>query len=270
MAGKAKPKSKIAKEQCEEKDQLMLIAARRYQEELAKPDPKDRKSSRAICNMVSDEHAKKTGRMVPLCYVTCIRRANGVKARSSSNREKGWLLQEEREQAVEFLRQMADRAMPYTLETLRELANMLIRARLGNSFPGVGENWPDRFLVAHSDQIKTYNSSPLEKARTEGANPYTHRLFFEIIKDLQVKHKIPNHSTYAADETGFMPGRACTSKVIGGVGKKQQHQKESGNRSIISVMPTICADGTSIPPLVIFSGTAYAVNWLQDNPLKAS
>ncbi|KLO13910.1 hypothetical protein SCHPADRAFT_827287 [Schizopora paradoxa] len=95
-------------------------------------------------------------------------------------------------------------------------------------------------------------------------------MFFDLWENLVNQHNIEPDCIFAADETGFMPGRACKSKVIGKSKKKTQHRKESGNRSIISVMPTICADGTSIPSLVIFSGAAYMMSWKQDNPLKAS
>ena len=75
---------------------------------------------------------------------------------------------------------------------------------------------------------------------------------------------------YAIDETGFMPVKAITQKVIGRAGNKSQGQKESGNRELITVLPTICADGTALPPLVIHAGHAYSVSWKQNNPLHAS
>ncbi|KLO06073.1 hypothetical protein SCHPADRAFT_803698, partial [Schizopora paradoxa] len=72
---------------------------------------------------------------------------------------------------------------------------------------------------------------------------------------------------FAADETGFLPGRGGSEKVIGKAGKKDQHAKESGNRNLITVMPTICTDGTSIPPLVIFAGLAYLKKGYMDGEL---
>ncbi|KLO04330.1 hypothetical protein SCHPADRAFT_840746, partial [Schizopora paradoxa] len=147
---------------------------------------------------------------------------------------------------------------------------MILRARLGPSFRGVGENWTDRFLSKHSGRIRVYSSSPLDKARANGANPVTHELFFKILKETIEKYNIEPDCIFGADETGFLPGRAGSEKVIGKAGKKEQHAKESGNRNLITVMPTICTNGTSIPPLVIFSGIAYLVSWKQDNPLHAS
>ena len=54
-------------------------------------------------------------------------------------------------------------------------------------------------------------------------------------------------------------------------GKKVQHQIREVDRENTTVICTICADGTSIPPLVIFKGTAFRVKWLeQNNPLEAT
>jgi hypothetical protein len=60
-----------------------------------------------------------------------------------------------------------------------------------------------------------------------------------------------------------------TERVIGPAGAKIQHQQRSGNRENITVLPTICTDGTSVPPIVIYKGEAFQMKWLQDNPLDA-
>jgi hypothetical protein len=52
--------------------------------------------------------------------------------------------------------------------------------------------------------------------------------------------------------------------------KGPQYQQQAGTRENTTVIVTICADGTSIPPTVIFKGAAYQVSWGDDNPLNAS
>ena len=49
-----------------------------------------------------------------------------------------------------------------------------------------------------------------------------------------------------------------------------QYQQRSGTRENTTVLVTICADGTSTPPAVIFKGSAYQVSWANNNPLNAS
>jgi len=75
---------------------------------------------------------------------------------------------------------------------------------------------------------------------------------------------------YGSDESGFQSGTGSSNeKVIGAAGKRIQHQQKTGNRENITVMVTICADGTSIPPAVIFKGSKYLIKWKQDNPTNA-
>ena len=50
-----------------------------------------------------------------------------------------------------------------------------------------------------------------------------------------------------------------SNEVIGTAGKCVQHQQKTGNRENITVIVTICADGTSMPPAVIFKGLKYLI-----------
>ncbi|EJF61425.1 CENP-B protein, partial [Dichomitus squalens LYAD-421 SS1] len=71
------------------------------------------------------------------------------------------------------------------------------------------------------------------------------------------------------DETGIQEGVGLKERVLGPAGQKVQYQQRSGERENITVVVTICADGTSIPPAVIFKGQAFHTKWKQNNPLKA-
>ncbi|KIL70546.1 hypothetical protein M378DRAFT_49547, partial [Amanita muscaria Koide BX008] len=80
---------------------------------------------------------------------------------------------------------------------------------------------------------------------------------------------IPPELIYGADESGFQSGVGTRERVIGRQGKKVQHQQRSGGRENMTVLVTICADGTSLAPAVIFKGMGYQTSWKQENPLNA-
>lgn len=269
MAGRPKSKTKKNQLENEEKERVMQLAITAYTYELDKPE-KERKGSRSICKTISAEYLRSTGKAIKLDHNTLLRRVNGGKSLPQANAEKSWLSHEEAETVVKFAEELSDRGIPLTHKTLEEHVNFVLTSKHGNKFPGVGLNWADRFLERHSDRLKTFFSSPLESSRARAANPATHKMFFDILERVMRENNIEFDCIYAADETGFMPGRASTAKVIGRAERKTQHRKESGNRQLITVMPTICADGSTIPPLVIFAGAAYLVSWKQNNPLKAS
>ena len=141
------------------------------------------------------------------------------------------------------------------------------RARLGDSFNGVSEAWTDRFLTRHSKRIQAIWSSSLEGARARSANPTNNKEWYELIEVLK---DVDPDCLWAADETGIQTAAAVKECVIGSKGKTTQHQQREGTRENITVIVTICADGTSISPAVIFKGQAFLAKWEQENPLGAS
>ena len=108
----------------------------------------------------------------------------------------------------------------------------------------------------------------MDSNRARAVNETTHREWFEILgKTLE---DVNPDCIWAADETGFQPGSGQKERVIGCAGKNGTYQQRDGNRENITVIVTIGADGSSIPPTVIFKGKAFLTKWAQNNPLKAS
>ncbi|THU95545.1 DDE-domain-containing protein, partial [Dendrothele bispora CBS 962.96] len=151
----------------------------------------------------------------------------------------------------------------------------MLEARDGPDFTPLGTNWTHRFLERHHEELKTYWSHPLDHFRARAVNPITKEAYFDIVEkaiagDGTPQDLIPPELMYGADETGLQQGVGMSEHVIAGSGKSVQHQQRSGNRENITVLCTICADGSSLPPAVIFKGQGYQVKWEQNNPLNAS
>ncbi|KAF8227777.1 hypothetical protein L208DRAFT_1021547, partial [Tricholoma matsutake] len=109
----------------------------------------------------------------------------------------------------------------------------------------------------------------LDGSRGHAVNPITKEEYFAILKEVRERYNIPDELVYGADETGIQSGIGVTEWVIGPAGAKIQHQQQSGNQENITVLPTICTDGTTIAPTVIYKGEAFQTKWLQNNPLDA-
>ncbi|CAK5275006.1 unnamed protein product [Mycena citricolor] len=60
------------------------------------------------------------------------------------------------------------------------------------------------------------------------------------------------------------------TRVVGTAGEKTQHLQSDGGRENTTVVVTICADGTSLRPVVIFKGKKFDLDWNQENPTEAS
>ncbi len=48
-----------------------------------------------------------------------------------------------------------------------------------------------------------------------------------------------------------------------------QHTVEDGNCENVTVMCTVCADGTALPPVIIFKGQYFLEKWCQNNLINA-
>ena len=72
------------------------------------------------------------------------------------------------------------------------------------------------------------------------------------------------------DKSGFPTGDPRTERVIGRRGTKVQHKQTEGDRENMTVLVTICADGTSLRPTIIFKGKNFMTKWNDNNPLQAS
>lgn len=269
MGGRSKSSTQKARSNNAKETELQEKAVKLYLAEQERPY-KERKGARTVCEEVSRAFFQETGNRVSLNHVTIIRHANGGKSMVKFNEEKSRLKPEEIDLIVKFAEELSDRNIPLTHPTMKQYAEFIIKAR-DPSFTTLGKNWTSRLIEKNSDRLKSYFSSPMEASRARAVNPNTHVAWFELLKGLFDKYGSGDEPDciYGIDETGFMPGRAVTQKVIGRAGKKAQGQKESGNRELITVLPAICADGTCIPPLVIFAGQAFAVSWKQNNPLNA-
>jgi hypothetical protein len=133
-----------------------------------------------------------------------------------------------------------------------------------------------------------YWSHNLDNKRGRAVNPATNKAWYDLLKDVlagrrddefdeeigdegaeTVYEAILAENIYGMDESGF-PVSSSRKEVIGGAGKKTQHQKSDGSRENTTVIVTICTNGGWLKPAVIYKGQAYNVRWDQENPTNAS
>jgi hypothetical protein len=215
--------------------------------------------------------------IIQLSKSTLQRRVTGGLSRRQGHEHESWITKVEADIVVTFTIECADRGFPLSHRRLKEHVDQLARARWGDRFPeeGMGKQWTKNFVSDHSNRLGTYWSRALDKSRARAVNPTTKAEYFDLLERVIEgeggEDRIPDELIYGADESGFQLGIGQRERVIGGRGKKTQHQQRSGNRENVTSLVTICGDGTAaIPPAIIFKGEGFQVNWAQDNPLNAS
>ncbi|KZP13127.1 DDE-domain-containing protein, partial [Athelia psychrophila] len=113
-------------------------------------------------------------------------------------------------------------------------------------------------------------SRPLESKRGRAVNPATNKAWFDLLGDTQQKYGLQPETTWAADESGFQASSGQRERVMGARKKEPQYQQRDGNQENITVIVTICGDGSALAPTMIFKGSAFQVAWKQDNPANAT
>jgi len=72
-------------------------------------------------------------------------------------------------------------------------------------------------------------------------------------------------NVYNMDKSGFSIGTIKAGHVIVDSKVPNQFQAQPGRQEWVTVVECICADGTSIPPYVIFKGKDLNIKWIPDN-----
>lgn len=202
-----------------------------------------------------------------VCYRTLGNLINGGQSMSAFNASKQKLSYAEERVLVDFILHSADRGIPLTHDNVRAHANGILEAR-GES--PVGKNWVDRFITRYREEVQAHWSRPLATERAKSLNPEAVKAWFDLVEELVVKKGIKRENIYGMDESGFPPSNQGRQRVLGRRGTKTQHKQGNANRENVTVIVTICGDGTSLKPTIIFKGKNFMSKWAENNVSDAS
>ena len=102
--------------------------------------------------------------------------------------------------------------------------------------------------------------------RIQGTSPEVLRKWFDAFEEEVVNDPdVLLENVYNMDESGFSIGTIKAGRVIIDSKAPNQFQAQPGRQEWVTVVECICADGTSIPPYVIFKGKDLNIKWIPDN-----
>jgi hypothetical protein len=133
--------------------------------------------------------------------------------------------------------------------------------------------WVSRVIHRHPDDLITAWATPMESTRHTADNCERYRLYFKLLTKKVREFEVLPRDTYNMDEKEFMIGVLGKSKrVFDKVLYKERRYKQpshDANREWVTVIGAICADGSHLPPAVIYPAVSEKVqaNWVHDiNP----
>ena len=200
--------------------------------------------------------------------LACI--VKGGRSIDEANAAKQKLTPAEEHILVDFILSSADCGFPMTHHSIESYANAILRKRIRSNYQPVGSGWIFVFLDRNRLELQTHWSKPLDMQRAQALNPEAVKHWFDLVEELVVKTGIRKEDIYGMDESGFPPADQGKTKVVGARGTKTQHKQGGADRENVTAIVTICADGTSLRPTIIFKGQGFTESWFTDNILEAS
>jgi hypothetical protein len=209
---------------------------------------------------------REAARLYAIPRATLQTRAHGVVSMAERRHPRHKLTQLEEDSLCEWVISMDTRGAAPRTATIGEMANILLAARGNQPPPTVGKNWPSKF-VERREELRTRYSVRYDYQRALNEDPKTLRAWFATVQSVINENGIQPEDIYNFDETGFAMGLISSQKVVTRAefyGRRRLLQP--GNREWVTAIESICADGYSLPPCVIFKGKVYQASWFENLP----
>ena len=202
---------------------------------------------------------------------TLTRRQQGVHAsREEEGLNRRAMHPRDEAELVNYIQSLTKRHLMPTRQMIKNFAAPILGYEPGDS-------WVTRFLHRHEDVLITAWTTPMESGRHKADSGDKYRLYFELAHSKIAEYELEAEHTYNMDEKGFAIGVIGKSKRIFDkklYGQKQYRQSlHDGNREWVTLLATICADGSTLPPGIIFAaaGRAVQASWVSSiDPKKHS
>lgn len=125
----------------------------------------------------------------------------------------------------------------------------------------ISRNWLRRFYQRHSN-IKSRFTRQIEASRFNSVNFDSVKSYFDVVTDLYINNHYDQHAIYNMDESGFAIGASQSSRVLVNVREETSWKQVIGRQEWITAIECICANGTVLPPLVIFKAQHTNSHWI--------
>ena len=116
--------------------------------------------------------------------------------------------------------------------------------------------------MARHPQLESTRRKCIEAARIKDVSVERLTKWLEDLERIIDAHNIEPQNIYNMDESGFAMGDIEASQRIINTTIRQRFQAKPGRQEWITAMECICADGSSLPPLIIFKGENLSRQWI--------
>jgi hypothetical protein len=164
---------------------------------------------------------------------------------------------------VEYINKLTEKGLPPTTAMVRNFAEQMAGKRPGNS-------WSQRFCKRHEDELSKGYLNTIDSQRKGADMRASYEYYFNLLKQKIAQYDVVAANTYNMDEKGFSLGTMSKHHRIFNRQAVEKNRilgaNQPGNREWITIIATICADLTWIPPGIIFAGKTGNIQstWVED------
>jgi transposase-like protein len=195
---------------------------------------------------------------------TLSRRWRGVTTSKGQSVEDHRFLNDNQERELKnYIERLCERCLPPTPAIVSQIA-----AKLAGKEPG--SNWCSRFVERHKAELDSRYLNSLDLQRHHADSVAKYEQYFDTVRSKMREYDIRPEDCYSMDEKGFLIGRTHKAKRVFNKDLKASGRLlgagQDGSREWITVVGCICADGTTLPPLLIYKSKANTLQdcWLED------
>ena len=207
-------------------------------------------------------------RQYQVSEATLRRRVKGGRSRLTAAADRSWLTEAQTQTLISHLHTLAERGFPATRKDVALYA-LEIASTNHPDLKSLGKGWVDRFLTRHADKLPRAWTSNLDHSRAAAVNPVAIGQWFDLLGAVLTQYQFEPQDIYGFDESGFpFGGDGRRLRVVTRPNASIQHIQRGGNRENVTVMVTVCGDGSALAPTILFKGKRIMKDWESWNVAK--
>jgi hypothetical protein len=206
---------------------------------------------------------------------TKIAREHGVHRSTLSRRHRGQtasrtaiiaerqnLHPQQEQELLRYIERLTGRGLPPTRPMIRSFASQIAKKE-------VGVHWVDRFIQRHQSELILRWATGIDRSRHQADSESKYSFYFELLHTKLTQYDIQPCNIYNMDEKGFLLGILTRIKRLFSRRLYERRKLDShiqdGSREFITLLACICADGTHLPPALIYQSASSSIqdSWLQ-------
>jgi hypothetical protein len=181
------------------------------------------------------------------------------RAADASTRQK--LNPQQELELVRYIEGLTKRRLPPTREMVRNFAMDIAKRP-------VSDSWVTRFINKHSIRLISHWATGMDRDRHRADSRAKYSLYLELLHSKMKGYNVEPRHTYNMDEKGFLIGITSRSKRV--FSRRMWDKKEvrasiqDGSREWITLLACVCADGSALPPGLIYqsAGRTLQSSWV--------